>query len=62
MQIRKKEIKINSITDPDSRRILKPCEARAGHGAIAMFLGVAVIAGILFVLIKLGKKLFEYIF
>lgn len=47
-----KRLRVNSIKDPDTRRILKPCEARAGHGAIAVFLGLLGLVFIVFLALR----------
>ena len=54
----KKHLKLNSIRDPSLRRIRKPCEARAGHGAVAMLIAVTAIGVVVAGLVKL----FSYVF
>ena len=60
-----KKLRVNSILEPDSRRILRPCEARAGHGAIGMLISFAVILIFLAIavpfVIKLAKWLWGFV-
>ena len=53
-----KKLCLNSIKNPEVKRILKPCEARAGHGAIALIISVIILG----VLIALAVKLFRWFF
>lgn len=48
----RKTIKVNSIKHPTLKKILKPCEARAGHGAISVLIGLAVIGVLIAFLIR----------
>ena len=54
-----KEYRLNSIKEPDIKRILKPCEARAGHGTIIILLAYSIIGGALFGLYKLVRWLLD---
>ncbi len=56
-----KKIKVNSIKDPLVKRILKPCEARAGHGAIFAIVGMAIIGGAIALLAKGAQLLWRWI-
>ena len=58
--ISKKQIKINSIKEPNIKRILRPCEARAGHGFIAMIIGLGVIGAAMAILVPLLVKLYKW--
>ncbi|HEY5719829.1 MAG TPA: hypothetical protein VIX81_12435 [Gammaproteobacteria bacterium] len=59
---RPRALRLNSIRNDRCQRILKPCEARAGHGVIAIFMGLAVIAVVLAGVITLLRKLFTWLF
>ena len=54
----KKKIRVNSIKDSQLTRILKPCEARAGHGAILAVLIPSMGIAAIYFIIKLIKWLF----
>ena len=53
-----KKLRLNSIKDPETRRILKPCEARAGHGYIFLIIQIALLA----VLVAFAVKIFRWLF
>jgi hypothetical protein len=57
----RKKYRLNSIKDPQIKRILKPCEARAGHGSIIILVGFSIIGGALFGFYKLIKWLIDII-
>ena len=57
----RKAIRVNSITDPSLKRIRKPCEARAGHGAIGMLIALTVFAIVVAVLVKAAMWLWRWI-
>lgn len=59
---RPRQLRLNSIQNDRCQRILKPCEARAGHGVIAIFLGLAAIIVILAGAITLLRKAFTWLF
>ena len=50
-----KKLRLNSIKHPEVKRILKPCEARAGHGSIALIIQIAILAGIIALAVKLVR-------
>jgi hypothetical protein len=52
-----KRLRVNSIENPDTRRIRKPCEARAGHGVIALLIGLGFLSGLAYLAIRLFKAL-----
>jgi hypothetical protein len=54
-----KKYRLNSIKDPDIKRILKPCEARAGHGTIIILLVYSIIGGALFGIYKFIRWLID---
>jgi len=60
MNNKKKQIKINSIQEPNIKRILRPCEARAGHGFISVIIGLGVIGAALAILIPWVVKLYKW--
>ena len=57
-----KKIKVNSIKDPLIKRILKPCEARAGHGAILIFVYMAILVGLATLVVKGLHMVWRWIF
>ena len=56
-----KEIRVNSIKDPLTKRILKPCEARAGHGAIMMIVALSIFAGLAALIFKGMQWVYHWI-
>ena len=60
MEKNRKRLRLNSIKDPQIKRILRPCEARAGHGAISIFIGLTVIFGAFYALIGFIKWAYKY--
>ena len=52
-----KQLRVNSIENPDTRRIRKPCEARAGHGVIALLIGLGLLSGLVYLVIRFFKSL-----
>jgi hypothetical protein len=54
-----KKHRLNSIKDPQIKRILKPCEARAGHGTIIILVAFTIIGGAFFWLFKLIRWLVD---
>jgi hypothetical protein len=52
-----KRLRVNSIENQDTRRIRKPCEARAGHGVIALLIGLGLLSGLAYLAIRLLRSL-----
>lgn len=51
-----KKLKLNSISNMDLKRILKPCEARAGHGSVILIAGLAILGALAYGAFKLLQK------
>ena len=58
---KKKQLQINSIKEPHYKRILRPCEARAGHGFIAVIIGLGIIGTALGILIPILVKFYKWL-
>lgn len=58
---KEKAIRVNSIQDPLRKRILKPCEARAGHGAILLIVALSIIGGLTALIIKGMQWVYRWI-
>ena len=56
----KKKLKLNSISQPDLKRILKPCEARAGHGFIILIAGLAFLGMVAFAIVKILQRVWGF--
>ena len=50
---RMRALRVNSIRSDRFHRILQPCEARAGHGVIALIISLAVVTLVLMVVVRL---------
>ena len=61
LPIKKKQLQINSIKEPNYKCILKPCEARAGHGFIAVVIGLGVIGTALAILVPILVKFYKWL-
>ena len=56
-----KKIQVNSILTPNVRHILRPCEARGGHGFISVIISLGIIGGALAVIYPLAIKIYKWL-